>query len=79
MRHKFGHPKRRVDLLERVQQRATKTVPGIKKLSYRERSVIIELLTLEESRTRGALITAITSLNGCNDVHMEDFFQIERN
>ena len=48
------HPgyKKDVELLERVQQRATKMVPELKDLSYEERLRILDLPSLEHRRLR---------------------------
>jgi len=45
-----------IDMIEQVQQRATKLTPAIRNLSYENRLRKLELTTLKDRRLRGDLI-----------------------
>jgi len=60
------HPylKKDIDLLERVQHRATRLVPGLSKLSYEERLRRMQLPSLTYRRLRGDAIEVFKYLHG---------------
>ena len=50
------HLKKQITLIENVQRRASKQIPGLAHLSYRERLQLIKLPTLQYRRYRGDMI-----------------------
>ena len=62
-------------MLEKIQRRATKLIPGQRDLTYEERSKECELTTLETRRLRGDLIEVFKILNGYENIDYNIFFQ----
>ena len=52
------HYRKDMDLLECIQERATKMTPGMEHLSYKDRLRELELCSLEKRRCRGDLKVA---------------------
>ena len=70
------HMKKHIDLLEGVQIRATKMVPGLRKQTYEKRLELLGLTTLEDRRVRGDMIETYKILTGKEDVNPDTFFQM---
>jgi len=58
--------KKDMELLERVQRRATKIIGGVEHLSYEERLRDLGFFSLEQKRLWGHLIVAFQCIKGAN-------------
>ena len=65
-----------IDLIEGVQKRATKLVPGLKRKTYEQRLMDLGLTKLVERRFRGDMIETFKILTKKMDVKTDKFFQI---
>ena len=65
-----------IDMLEKIQRRATKLIPGLRDLRYEERLKECGLTTLETRRLRGDQIEVFKILNGYENIDYNIFFEI---
>ena len=68
--------KKDIEILERVQWRATKMIKGCQKLSYEDRLKRCGLTTLEKRRERGDLIETYKWMTGKVEMPHERFFKM---
>ena len=64
-----------IDMLERVQRRATKMIPTLRNISYEMRLKECGLTTLETRRLRGDHIEVFKILNGYENIVRNIFSQ----
>ena len=64
-------------MLEKIQRRATKLIPGLRDLRYEERLKECGLTTLETRRLRGDQIEVFKILNGYENIDPNIFFEIK--
>ena len=64
-----------VDMLEKIQRRATKLIPGLRDLTYEERLNECGLTTLETRRLRGDQLEVFKILNGYENIDSNLFFR----
>ena len=67
-------PRQNVELLERVQRRATEMIRGLEHLTYEERLRELGLFSLEKRRLWGNLIVAFQCLKGAYKQEGEQLF-----
>ena len=63
------HHKKYIDMIEKVQRRATKCVPSLRKLTYEERLMAMKLPSLKYRRKRGDLIEMYKYAHDLYDVN----------
>ena len=60
-----------------IQQAATKMAPRLRDLPYKERLIRLDLMSLEQRRIRGNLITAFQLMAGLEKINREDLIARE--
>ena len=71
--------KKDIECLEKIQHRATKLVPELRNLEYRDRLRELNLYTLEQRRERGDLIEVYKIITGKENIECEKFFKFRVN
>ena len=69
--------KKDIDMLERVQRRATKMIPKLRNISYEMRLKECGLTTLETRRLRGEEIEVFKILNGYENIDRNILFTVK--
>ena len=70
----YPYLRKDIDILEKVQKRATKLVRSIHDLPYEDRLRELKLYSLEDRRIRGDLIVVHQIINGKMDIDMRKLF-----
>ena len=68
--------KKDINRLERVQKRAVKMINGLQGKTYEEKLKELNLLSLEERRERGDMITCFKIMRGLEDTDRDRFFDL---
>ena len=72
------HLRKDVDMLEKIQRRATKLIPELRDLTYEERLKECGLTTLETRRLRGDQIEVFEILNGYENIDLIFFSKLRK-
>ena len=62
------YKKKHIDMIENVQKRATKQIPGMNNLPYEERLRKLELPTLSYRRLRGDMIEVVVNVHSLKHI-----------
>ena len=68
-----------MEKLESVQKRATKIIPHLKQLSYKERLKRLDLFSLTYRRKRGDLIQMFRLIQGLDNIDINDIVTFDTN
>ena len=72
------HLRKYIDMLEKIQRRATKLIPGLRDLRYEKRLKECGLTTIERRRLRGDQIEVFKILNGYDNIDYNISFEIKQ-
>lgn len=67
--------KKHIDMIENIQRRATKLIPGLSDLSYEDRLRRLKLPSLSYRRSRGDMIEVYKIMSGKYDPEISNIFQ----
>jgi len=70
------HLHKHIDMLERVQRRFTKRLPGMFHVSYKDRLAVLQLERLEARRLRTDVLTTYKIIFGHTVLNSSDFFTL---
>jgi len=72
------HLQKDIDVIEKVQRRATRMIDGLKDLEYEERLKIVGLTTLETRRSRADMLEVFKIMKEFEGLKEENFFERRR-
>ena len=70
------YKQKHIDLIEGVQRRAARMVPGFKNLSYEQRLMKLGLMKLVERRVRGDMIETYKLITNKEGINKDKFFKL---
>lgn len=73
------YQKKDIEILERVQRRATRMIAECRGMGYTERLKVADLTTLECRRVRGDMIEVFKIMKGFDGIASNKFFELETN
>ena len=68
------HLRKDIDMIEKIQRRTTKLIPGLRDLRYEERLKECGLTTIETRKLKGYQIEVFMKLNGYENIDSNIFF-----
>ena len=71
--------KKDIKLLESVQRRATRMIPGFKRFDYGTRLKLLNMFSIERRHSRGDMIEIFKIIKGYDKLNFADFFQFVNN
>ena len=71
------HYQQDLDLLEAVQRRATRMIPGIRRLEYKDRLKDLGMFSLRRRYIRGDMIEVYKMFEGLDDLDINEFFEVD--
>ena len=72
------HYKQDIELIERVQRRFTKRLPGYSNLTYKDRLALLNLPSLELRRLRLDLLSCYKILFGLTSINSSELFELRQ-
>ena len=64
-------------MLEKVQRRATRLIPGLRRLDYHDRLKDLNMYSVERRYRRGDMIEVFKMFSGLDDLKVEDFSEVD--
>ena len=70
------HHEQDLNMLESVQRRATKLIPGLKNKEYKDRLIELNMFSVRHRFLRGDLIEVFKIMNNIDSVNVDNFFEM---
>ena len=72
------HYRQDLDMLESVQRRATRLIPGFNRLEYTDRLKELNMFSVRRRYIRGDMIQVYKMFEQIDDLNLYDFFEVDR-